>query len=57
MFYDREIPGCFGIPEGWRLEVRLDESVNEVTEAYTGSQGMHINYINEEKRHRDRVQG
>lgn len=27
-FYDIEIPGCFGIPEGWKLEVGLEESVN-----------------------------
>lgn len=31
--YDRDIPRCFGIPEGWRLEVRLEERINEVTEA------------------------
>lgn len=32
-FMDRDIPGCFRIPEGWRLDVGLEESVNDVTEA------------------------
>lgn len=32
-FYDRDIPGCVGIPEGWRLKVGSKESVHEATEA------------------------
>lgn len=36
IFYHQDIAGCFRIPEGWRLEVEFEESVNEVTEAWRG---------------------